>query len=84
MPIVWIEDGSPLTIAVEADGEICGRLTVEGVDGKNAVWRVTDLENPRPANPVFDKGFRMRPKADGDKSVLKIEFRPEGEEEEGT
>lgn len=81
MPILWIEEESPLTVKVEKDGEIRGQMTVEGVHGKDAVWRLTDLENPRPANPVYDEGFRMREDADG-KHVLGIEFRPAGEDED--
>lgn len=82
MPILWIQDGSPLTISVHSDGgEELGHLEVEDVDGKNAVWRLTDLRDPRPSNPVYDREFRMRPGGEEDgEFVLKLEFHPEDEE----
>jgi hypothetical protein len=66
MPIVWIEESSPLTITVESDdGEVLNRMEVEGVRGKDAVWRVTDVKDPAPSNPIFQKGFRMRCRDEG-------------------
>lgn len=77
MPIVWIEESSPLTIAVEDDdGTVLNSMTVEGVDAADATWRLTELENAKPANPVYNKGFRMKPDCGpkGDTHRLKLEI----------
>lgn len=87
MPMLWIRDGSPFEVIVESDdGEVLNRMEVPGVNGKDAVWRVTDVQDAQPSNPVFDKGFKMRPRERAsDEFVLGIEFRTEEKqsEEEG-
>lgn len=74
MPIMWIREGSPLEIAVESDdGKVLNSMKVRGVSGKNAIWHIADVEERRPSNPVWEKGFRMRRDGD-DSAVLAIRF----------
>lgn len=77
MPIVWIEESSPLTITVEDDdGTVLNSMEVEGIEAADATWRVTQLESPTPDNPIYEKGFRMQPGCGpkGDTHRLKIEI----------
>lgn len=77
MPILWMEQESPLRITVVSDdGKELASMTVEGVDARDADWRVTRLEDPRPANPVYNKGFRMQrdEESKGERYVLAIEI----------
>lgn len=76
MPIMWIRESSPMTVVVESDdGEELGRMEVEGVQGRNATWRIVDAEEPGEA-PVCDRGFRMsrRRGPGGEEHVLKLVF----------
>lgn len=74
MPILWIQQQSPLTITVlDDDGTEIDSLTVSGVNGRDAVWRIKELANERPENPVYDKGFQMKSDDDGG-ALLKIEI----------
>lgn len=82
MPIMWMEQESPLTITVtDDDGEELASMVVEGVDARDADWRITRLENPRPENPVYKKGFRMQPAGGSkeDRYVLAIEIDDSGD-----
>lgn len=80
MPIMWIREGSPLAITVVSDdGEKLASMEVPEVSGKDAVWRISDLEDPHPSNPVYEKGFRMR-REKGNRAVLRIEFTEPSEE----
>lgn len=65
MPILWMEQESPLTITVKSDdGRELASMEVPEVDAREADLRVTTLEDPRPENPVYNKGFRMQPDED--------------------
>ncbi len=84
MPILWMEQESPLTITVESDdGRELASMEVPGVDARNADLRVTTLEDPRPENPVYNKGFRMQPdeKSGKERYVLAIEIDERAEEQ---
>lgn len=74
MPIIWIQQQSPLEITVVGDdGTEVDSMTVPGVNGRDAVWRIKELANERPENPVYDKGFQMKSDDDGG-ARLKIEI----------
>lgn len=82
MPIMWMEQESPLTITVtDDDGDELASMEVEGVDARDADWRITRLEDPRPENPVYKKGFRMQPVGGSkeDRYVLAIEIDESGD-----
>lgn len=76
MPIIWIRESSPMTVIVESDdGEELGRMEVEGVQARDATWRITEAEEAGDA-PVSNRGFRMRRRRGptGEEHVLKLEF----------
>lgn len=79
MPIMWIRQASPMTVVVESDdGEELGRMEVEGLQARNATWKITEADEPGD-RPVSGRGFRMRRRRgpDGEEQhVLKLEFGP--------
>lgn len=69
MPIMFIEESSPMKLRVERDnGDLIGEMTIP-VSGKNCEWEITHGRGQG-----VNKSFEMAPKGGGPGQELRIEF----------
>lgn len=75
MGIIWIRDGSPLTIVAEDDdGNELDRMEVD-LQGRDVDWEITEVDDS-PGKPVSGRKFRMSPRRGpgGEEFQLRLEF----------